>query len=1740
MASDLNTELHKKLKAAEETIKFLQEDNRNLKRELENYTNAANSNLDMGFEHLYETMAQGVVFLDANGQIVHANPAAEEILGLTFDQMRGVASIDPRWRTIKEDGSPFPGEEHPAMISLKTGRSLKDILMGVFNPKEGRARWIKINSVPRFLPGGEKPYSVQVTFEDITERKRSEDLLRMRIELTEMALTMGADEILRFSLDQAEYFTGSSVSFFHLIDDEYNVIQLQTWSSNTLNNECNVKNIKMHYPIDEAGVWSECVNSKAPIIHNNFEKVTNKKGMPEGHANIKRELLMPIVRNDQVVAVMGIGNKETDYDQVDLETIKILSTFVIDILERKSTEEALIENEAKYRLLAENMADVVWVMDIYERQITYISPSVNNLLGYTPEQIIQKPLLELMTSDSYYQFLSILPERLEAYEKGNDQARFGRFEIKMIREDGQVIDTEVVTSLLVDKNGQITEAIGVTRDISQKKMVEKALLKSESEIRSFYDAMTELVVMHEVVYDESGVPIDYRILDCNPAYTLSTGISRGQAIGALASKLYGTGEPPYLNIYTRVAETREPIRFETEFLPMGKVFDISVISPEFGRFATITTDITEKKQIEFQLAESQRQRLTLLSNLPAMAYRCLNDEHWTMEFVSDGCYPLTGYQPSDLLQNAQISFASIIHPEDQEMVWDSIQRQVESNGPYQVTYRIFTADGTIKWVWEKGRAIQSQTGEIVALEGIIFDYSERIKAEQALIESEGKFRSYIEHSPIGIFIADSKGKYLEVNQAGYQMLGYGKDELLNLSIIDVLSDESYTSGLEHFQELLIQGYAHEDVTLKKKDGSSLWTSVSGVRLSDDRYIAFCIDISERKKAEEALFTSLKNLEKAEQIAHVGHYQIDLHSGDAKWSDEVFRIFGMEPEQGEPSVSQYSDIVHEEDVATLMSMFEDCVKNASPFDLVYRIKRKDGQIRYVHSIAETARDAAGISTKLFGTFQDITEIKEAEIKLFEREQYLNTILQTAQDGIFILNLDGNFLETNEAFCQISGYSRSELFALHLSKIEAMETKEEIAEHIEQVRIFGNSRFETKHQRKSGDIIDVEVSARYIEANQGQIVCFCRDINDRKKSIEALRDSEEKYRSLIESLESVIATIDYNGNFQYMNQIAADSMHGKPEELIGKNMVDLFPEEIAASQLQNIQEVIIYGKAKVLESRSFVAGKPRWYRTSIQPIFGSIGIATHALINSVDITERKEVEIVLEEKVKQRTNEIEAIRQRLQLATQSAEIGIWEWNIQTDQLYWDEQMCSLYGIHPENFGGNLSDWTKAVHPQDRTIMDYLMNSIESHSVFKTEFRIVWPDESIHYIYANSFTLFDDNGNPDRMIGINFDITGQKEQENELRSRENLYRTLFENSNDAIFLMNPNGQIWRTNEKAVDLLGYSIEQITNKTFDEFVIQEERDEIFRCLADLILGENQNVHDHIFKRSNDSSVNVEINLSAVKDSQGRVHLIQAVARDITSRKKVEAILRQSEETLKLANAELARANRAKDEFLANMSHELRTPLNNILALSEILLEQSRGPINDKQKRSIQNIESSGRHLLSLINDILDLSKIQAQKMELSISKISVKDLAQSSINFVKEPAAKKGIHIQYHQAEPGMIIQGDALRLKQIIVNLLGNAVKFTPSGGKVDLLIMKNTERNAVIISVKDTGIGINPEDMDKLFKPFEQIDSSLARHYEGTGLGLVLVKRLTELHHGTVSVDSEAGTGSTFTITIPQNFE
>jgi PAS domain S-box-containing protein len=386
-----------------------------------------------------------------------------------------------------------------------------------------------------------------------------------------------------------------------------------------------------------------------------------------------------------------------------------------------------------------------------------------------------------------------------------------------------------------------------------------------------------------------------------------------------------------------------------------------------------------------------------------------------------------------------------------------------------------------------------------------------------------------------------------------------------------------------------------------------------------------------------------------------------------------------------------------------------------------------------------------------------------------------------------------------------------------------------------------------------------------------------------------------------------------------------------------------------------------------------------------------------------------------------------------------------------------------------------------------------------------------------------------------------------EDALRASEERFRELAELLPEIVYETDVQGTLTFVNRNAVDLFGYTQEDYAaGLNVLDMIVPTDRGRALESNQRVMNGENVGSNEFTMRRKDGSTFPATIHSTAIIH-EGKSVGLRGVIVDITERKlaeeallranaKLETRIQERTSDLMLAKEAAETANQAKSEFLANMSHELRTPLNHIIGFTELLCDKQFGGLNPTQEEYLNDILQSSRHLLSLINDVLDLSKIEAGKMELEYSELPLREILENSLIMVKEKALKNRLRLNLLFQEIPPTIWADEREVKQILYNLLSNAVKFTPEGGTVQLEA-RGLNDQGVEISVRDSGIGLKETDLERIFRPFEQGDNSASRKYQGTGLGLSLAKRMVELHGGRIWAESRGeGAGSTFTVFLP----
>jgi len=517
--------------------------------------------------------------------------------------------------------------------------------------------------------------------------------------------------------------------------------------------------------------------------------------------------------------------------------------------------------------------------------------------------------------------------------------------------------------------------------------------------------------------------------------------------------------------------------------------------------------------------------------------------------------------------------------------------------------------------------------------------------------------------------------------------------------------------------------------------------------------------------------------------------------------------------------------------------------------------------------------------------------------------------------------------------------------------------------------------------------------------------------------------------------------------------------------------------------------------------------------------------------------------LEDRVERRTKSLYQSEARLQEAQHIAHLGSWELDVLTQKITWSEENFNIFALDPNCPEPTYEEFFQYIAFRDRESLRLLAEyAIQQRQPFEIDVQIIRADGSDGYIFIKAEAIWDALGQVTRLYGITMDISDRFTMQQALRRSEERSRATLLALPDLVFRVDREGKYadFMSSTQADNLV--DPHQVIGKSiYDDLPIdipEDHADNKYEAIQKALNTQNVQIYEQQIRFAG------KLRYEEVRVAPCGNDEVVFFVRDISDRKLAEAQLQQT-------NKELERATRLKDEFLANMSHELRTPLNAILGMTEGLQEGVFGKISDRQIKALQTVERSGNHLLELINDILDVAKIESGQIELELVPTSLPQLCTSSLAFIKQLAQQKNIQIHSKcQANlPEVLI--DERRIRQVLINLLNNAVKFTPAGGSITLkvslcqstsLFEGDSEEGKMVaaqyiqIAVIDTGIGIASENIPKLFKPFIQIDSALNRQYAGTGLGLTLVKQMVELHGGRIELTSELGLGSCFSIELP----
>lgn len=788
------------------------------------------------------------------------------------------------------------------------------------------------------------------------------------------------------------------------------------------------------------------------------------------------------------------------------------------------------------------------------------------------------------------------------------------------------------------------------------------------------------------------------------------------------------------------------------------------------------------------------------------------------------------------------------------------------------------------------------------------------------------------------------------------------------------------------------------------------------------------------------------------------------------------------------------------------------------------RRKDGSLYWVESTITPFLGGDGKPYQYVSIRTDISHIKKStqQLKLLERA------VEASTSGILIADAnqpDTPLIFTNKAFERITGYRRDEVLGKNCRFLNGEDRNQPGLDLVRSALVEGQKiQALLRNYRKDGTMFWNELQIAPVHDERGKLTHFIgvnMDVSERVRGSEALKKSEEKLRATLESTLDGILAVDDNGLILFANRQFID-LWCVPEELAlpgqpDQHLLDTVEHQLTdplkfRKTVQNIyrsgqdsQDLLEFADGRIIERHS-------------KPLV-SAGKVGGRVWSFHDITEIKRAE-----------RAVEYHKERLRRGQIFANIGTWEWNIQSGDLFWSERIAPLFGYPDGNLETSYENFLNAIHPDDRqAVVDAVDACLKRDVPYNIEHRVIWPDGTERWLLERGAVVRDDAGKATQMLGVVQDIDNRKRAELALAEREKylrIFQHIVDSVVDGVITIGADGIIHSFNPAACAIFGYRKSDIVGRKVNELMPEPHRSEHDNYLQRYCATGTGKIINRqlelVGRRADGSEFPLEIAVSEIKLSDDL--LFVGLARDITERKRAEQELITARDTAD-------RASQAKSDFLSSMSHELRTPMNAILGFGQLM--QYDETLSDTQKEDVEEILKAGRHLLDLINEILDLAKIESGRISLSIEPVRIAPIIEECLNMVSTQADKRRINL-HSDTHEDLSVQADQTRLKQALLNLISNAIKYNREGGIVTVETrLKGSEY--LSIQITDTGRGIPKERLHELFQPFNRLDAEYSA-IEGTGIGLTISRRIVEMMGGAIEVESEVGVGSRFMITLP----
>ena len=1042
------------------------------------------------------------------------------------------------------------------------------------------------------------------------------------------------------------------------------------------------------------------------------------------------------------------------------------------------------------------------------------------------------------------------------------------------------------------------------------------------------------------------------------------------------------------------------------------------------------------------------------------------------------------------------------------------------------------------------------------------DVTSRKQTEEALRSSELRFRQMAETIGEVFWIASADGKTIHYINPAFEKI-WGRPSAQLYANPDLWLEAIHPEDLANVRsalESLYQGGTYDvDYRITRPDGTVAWISDRGYVQRDDHgqvimKSGVASDITRRKQAEQALRDREAQYRAVIETTPDGFYVTDHDGQFLEVNDAYLRFSGYTLE--ELRSMRITDVeVKETAEETTLHMARVRQSGSDIFESLHRTR--DGRVWPVEVNVSYWPGGGG---RYFTFLRDITQRNAVQSAL---RRWADSFENCAHGIALGDPATGRVLASNPAYARLQGRSTEEVAGAEILALYEPSDRALVMAKMAEADRFGQVRYEARMIRKDGSLFPIQMDLVSVRDEGGQLlyrVGTVQDISERKRAEQELLDSELRVRSLGDNLpDSVVYqyTRDPDGSPRFVYMSAG------VEHITGVKAEDALRDASLLFQLISPESLPQLMEAEAASARELSVfdielpirrtdGEPHWVRLHSRPRRLPVGeILWDGVL--IDITELKKVEeevkslnASLERRVAERTAEVDSMLANATVGLAFADrelrcIRINQYLADIDGLPIEEHLGRTFHDLVPQIAESIESDLQEVFATGRPVsgreiaLERPARPSEDRYLVLGHYPVFSADGSVLSVGTSVTDITDRKRSEEALAGLNRALKAEIAERARVETQMRRLATVVEATPDFVGIADAAKQILYLNRAFCEALGrwpdrgpLSITDCQPESSLQAVLGEglptaERGNVWR-------GETE------FRFQDGRLIPVSQLILAHRDAKGSLEFYATIMRDISERKELEETLRRHSQQLSEANHELARASRLKDEFLANMSHELRTPLNGILGISESLHEEVYGPLNPRQHRAILDVEDCGRHLLDLINDILDVAKIEAGKVELELGAHEVEQVCQASHRLIKEAALKKRISVSLAIDRSLGELVADQRRLKQVLVNLLSNAVKFTPQGGKIGLDVVGDRVKREVRFTVWDTGIGISPADQTRLFQPFLQLDSGLSRHYEGTGLGLVLVKRLTEMHGGALHIESEVGKGSRFTVVLP----